>query len=72
VKISTSYLYINVSYLDISLFHIVSQEMVSSFKVSHFVVEEWGFDYRDGTGVVAHVGNFLEDHSKASYGVHNP
>jgi hypothetical protein len=29
------------------------------------------FGYRDGTGVVTHEGNSLEDHSKVSHGVHN-
>jgi hypothetical protein len=35
-------------------------------------VEDWVFGYRDGTGVVAHEGNSLENHSKVSHGVHNP
>jgi hypothetical protein len=49
----------------------VSQEMLSPFKVSHSFVEDWGFGYRDGTDVAAHEGNSLEDHSKVSHGVHN-
>jgi hypothetical protein len=57
----------SVSHLDTSLFNMVSQEMVS-----HSFVEDWVFGYRDGTGVVAHKGNSLEDHSKVSHGVHNP
>jgi hypothetical protein len=49
-----------------------SQEVVSSLKVSHSFVEDWVFGYRDGTGVVAHEGNSLKNHSKVSHGVHNP
>jgi hypothetical protein len=72
VKISANSLCINVSHLDISLFNMVSQEVVSPFKVSHSFVEDWIFAYKDGTGVVTHEGNSLEDHSKVSHGVHNP
>jgi hypothetical protein len=71
-NISQLSLCINVSHLDISLFHMVSQEIVSPLKVSHSFVEDWVFGYRDGTGVVTHKGNSLEDHSKVSYGLHNP
>jgi hypothetical protein len=71
-NISQLSLCINVSHVDISLFHMVSQEMVSPLKVSHSFVEDWVFDYRDGTGVVAHKGNSLEDHSIVSYGMHSP
>jgi hypothetical protein len=63
---------INVSHLDVSLFNMVSQEVVSPLKVSHSFVEDWDFGYRDDTGVVAHEGNTLKDHSKLSHGVHNP
>jgi hypothetical protein len=66
------YLCINVSHLDISLFHMISQEEVSHFKVFHSFVEDWVFGYRDGTGVIGHEGNSLKDHSKVSHGVHNP
>jgi hypothetical protein len=62
----------NVSHPDISLFNLVSQDVVSPLKVSHSLVEDWVFGYRDGTGVVAHEGNSLGDHSKVSHGVHNP
>jgi hypothetical protein len=72
MKISANYLYINVSHLDISLFNMVSQEMVSLLEVTHSFVEDWVFGYRYGTGVVAHEGKSLEDHSKVSHGVHNP
>jgi hypothetical protein len=71
-NISQLSLCINVSHLDISLFNMVSQEMVSPLKVIHSFVEDWVFGYRDGTGVVTHEGNSLEDHSKVSHGVHNP
>jgi hypothetical protein len=64
-------LYNNVSHLDIALFNMVSQEMLSPFKVSHSFVEDWGFGYRDGADIAAHEGNSLEDHSKVSHGVHN-
>jgi hypothetical protein len=63
---------INVSHLDVSLFNMVSQEVVSPLKVSHSFVEDWVFGYRDCTGVVTHDGNSLKDHSKVSHGVHNP
>jgi hypothetical protein len=62
---------VNVSHLDISLFHMISQEVVSHFEVFHSFVEDWVFGYRDGTGVVAHEGNSLEDHFKVYHGVHN-
>jgi hypothetical protein len=62
----------NVSHPDISLFNLVSQDVVSPLKVSHSLVEDCVFGYRDGTGVVAHEGNSLRDHSKLSHGVHNP
>jgi hypothetical protein len=50
----------------------ISQEVVSHFKVFHSFVENWVFGYRDGTGVVTYEGNSLEDHSKVSHGVLNP
>jgi hypothetical protein len=71
-NISQLSLCINVSHLDISLSNMVSQEMVSPLKVSHSFVKDWIFGYRDGTDVVSHEGNSLEDHSKVSHGVHNP
>jgi hypothetical protein len=70
-NISQLFLCVNVSHLDISLFHMISHEVVSHFEVFHSFVEDWVFGYRDGTGVVAHEGNFLKDHSKVSHGVHN-
>jgi hypothetical protein len=48
-----------------------SQEVVSPLKVSHSLVEDWIFGYRDDTGVIAHEGNSLKAHSKVSHGVHN-
>jgi hypothetical protein len=63
---------INVSHLYIFLLNMISQEVVSPLKVSHSFMEDWVFGYRDGTGVVAHEGNSLEDHCKVSHGVHNP
>jgi hypothetical protein len=45
---------------------------VPPLKVSHSFVEDWIFGYRDGTGVVSHEENSLEDHSKVSHVVHNP
>jgi hypothetical protein len=71
-NISQLSLCVNVSHLDISIFHIVFQEVVSHFEVFYSFVEDWVFGYRDGTGVVAHEGNSLKDHSKVSHGVHNP
>jgi hypothetical protein len=50
----------------------ISQEVVSHFEVLHSFVEDWGFGYRDGTGVVTYEGNALVDNSKVSHGVHNP
>jgi hypothetical protein len=71
-NISQLSLYINISHLDVSLFNMVSQEVVSPFNVPHSFVEDWVFDYRDGTDVVAHEGNSLKDQSKVPHGVHNP
>jgi hypothetical protein len=71
-NISQLSLCINVSHLNLSLFNMVSQEVVSPLKVSHSVVEDWVFSYRDDTGVIAHEGNSLKDHFKVSHGVHNP
>jgi hypothetical protein len=70
-NISQLSLCINVSHLDVSLFNMVSQKVVSPLKVSHSFVEDWVLGYRDDTGVVAHEGNSLKDHSKVSHGVHN-
>jgi hypothetical protein len=70
-NISQLSLCVNVSHLNISLFHMISQEVVSHFKVFHPFMEDWVFGYRDGTGVVAHEENSLKDHSKISHGVHN-
>jgi hypothetical protein len=56
-NISQLSLCVNVSHLDISLFHMISQEVVSHFEVFHSFVEDYVFVYRDGTGVVAHEGN---------------
>jgi hypothetical protein len=50
----------------------VSQEVVPPFKVSQSFVLDWVFGYRDDTGIVAHEGNSLEDHSKVSHGMYNP
>jgi hypothetical protein len=61
-----------VSHLNIFFLNVISQEMVSSLKVSHSFVEDWIFCYRDGTGVIAHEENSLKAHSKVSHGVHNP
>jgi hypothetical protein len=46
--------------------------MVSPLKVSHYLVDDWIFGYKDGTGVITHEGNSLKDHSKVSHVVHNP
>jgi hypothetical protein len=71
-NISKLSLSVNVSRLDISLFNMVSQEMVSPLMVSNYFVQDWIFDYRDGIGIVVHEGNSLKDHSKVSHGVPNP
>jgi hypothetical protein len=63
---------INISHLYVSLLNMVSREVVSPLKVSYSFIEDWILGYRDGTGVVTHEGNSLEDHSKVSHGVHNP
>jgi hypothetical protein len=70
-NISQLSLGIDVSHLNVSLLNVISQEVVPPLKVSPFV-EDWNFGYRDGTGVVAHEGNSLKDHSKIPHGVHNP
>jgi hypothetical protein len=41
---------------------------VSHFKVFNSFVEDRVSGYIDGTGVIAHEGNSLEDHSKVSLG----
>jgi hypothetical protein len=61
---------INISHLDISHSNMVSQEMMSPLKVSHYFVKDWVFGYREGIGIVTDE-NSLEDHSKVSHGVHN-
>jgi hypothetical protein len=66
-NISQLSLFINVSHLYVSILNMVSQKVVS-----HSFVKDWVFSYRDDTGAVAHEGNSLENHSKISYGVHNP
>jgi hypothetical protein len=71
-NISQLSLCVNVSHLNISLFHMISQEVVSHFEVFYSFVKDWVFDCRDDTGVVAHEGNSLKNHSKVSHGVHNP
>jgi hypothetical protein len=70
--ISQLSLCVYVSHLNVSLLYMISQEVVSPFKVSHSLVEDWIFGYRDGTGVIAHKRNSLKAHSKVSHGVHNP
>jgi hypothetical protein len=45
---------------------------MSPLKVSHYLVEDWIFGYRDSTGVIAYEGNYLKSHSKVSHVVHNP
>jgi hypothetical protein len=70
--ISQLSLSIDVSHLNISLLNVNSQEVVSPLKVSHSLVEDWIFGYRDGTGVIAHEGNSLKAHSKVSHCVHDP
>jgi hypothetical protein len=65
-NISQLSLYVNVSHLDISFFHMISRKVVSHFEVFHSFVEDWVFGYRDSTGVVTHDENSLKDHSKVS------
>jgi hypothetical protein len=65
-------LYVYVSHLNISLLYMISQEVVSPLKVSHSLMEDCIFYYRDGICVIAHEGNSLNDHSKVSHGVRNP
>jgi hypothetical protein len=69
-NISQLSLCINISHPYVSLLNMISEEVMSPLKVSHSFI--WIFGYRDGTGVVAHEGNSLKDHSKVSHGVHNP
>jgi hypothetical protein len=71
-NISQLSLCVNVSHLDISLLHMISQEVVSHFEMFHSFMEDWVFGYRDSTGVVTNEENSLKDHSKVSHGVHNP
>jgi hypothetical protein len=69
--ISQLSLYVYASHLNVSLLYMISQEVVSPLKVSHSLVADWMFGYRDGTGVIAHDGNSLKAHSKVSHCVHN-
>jgi hypothetical protein len=71
-NISQLSLCVYVSHLNIFLLNVISQEVVSSLKVSHSLLQDWIFGYRDGTGVIVHEGNSLKAHSKVSHGVHNP
>jgi hypothetical protein len=61
-----------ISHLNASLLYMVSQEVVSPLNMSHLFVEDWIFGYWDDTGVIAHEGNSLKNHSKISHGVHYP
>jgi hypothetical protein len=61
-----------VYHLNVSLLYMISQEVVFSLNMSHLFMKDWIFGYRDGTGVIAHEGNFLKPHFKASHGVHYP
>jgi hypothetical protein len=70
-NISQLSLCVNVSHLDISLFNMISQEVVSHFEVFHSFMEDLVFGYRNDTDVVAHEGNSLKDHFKVSHGVQN-
>jgi hypothetical protein len=70
-NISQIPLCVSVSHLNISLLYMISLEVVSLLKVSHSLVEDWIFVYRDVTGVITHEGNSLKSHSKVSHGVHN-
>jgi hypothetical protein len=45
---------------------------MSTLKASHSFVKNWVFGYRDSTGVIAHEGNSLKNHSKVSHGVYDP
>jgi hypothetical protein len=72
VKISTNCLCVYVSHLNIFLLYMISQKVVSPLKVSHSLMEDWIFGYKDSTGVIAHEGDSLKAHSKVSHGVHNP
>jgi hypothetical protein len=56
-----------VSHLNISFLNVISQEVVSPLNVSHSLVEDYIFGYRDGTGVIAHEENSLKTHSKVSW-----
>jgi hypothetical protein len=71
-KVGQLSLGVYVSHLNVSLLYMISQEVLSSLNMSHLFMEDWIFGYRDGTGVIAHVGNSLKPHFKLSYGVHYP
>jgi hypothetical protein len=63
---------IDVSHLNVSILYMVSQKVVSPLNVSHSLMEDWIFGYRDGTSVIAHEENSLKAHSIVYHGVHNP
>jgi hypothetical protein len=63
---------VNVSHLNVSLLYMISQEVVFPLKVSHSLVEDGIFGYRDGTSVITHQENSFKTHSNVSHGMHNP
>jgi hypothetical protein len=65
-------LYVYASHLNVSLLYMISQKVVSSPKLSHSLVKDGIFGYRDNTGVIEHELNSLKAQSKVSHGVHNP
>jgi hypothetical protein len=71
VKISANCLTVSMYLISIFLLYMISQKVVSPLKVSHYLVEDWIFGYKDGTGVIAHEGNSLKAHCKVSHDVHN-
>jgi hypothetical protein len=65
-------LIVYVSHLNVSLFYMISQEVMSSLNMSHLFMEDWIFSYRDCTGIIVHEENSLKPHSKVSHSVHYP
>jgi hypothetical protein len=61
-----------VSHLNVTFLNMISQEVVSSLNMPHLFMKDKIFGYWDGTGVIAHDGNSLKDHSKISHIVHYP
>jgi hypothetical protein len=63
---------VNELHLYTSLLNMVSQEVVSHFKVFGSPVKNWVMGYAYGTGAITHQGYTLVGHSIISHGLYYP